>query len=86
MSISFISGLKDVARRMKKLNPFDKDNVDRQGPLLITPFLAAISVATAVAGYGVAHQTGIVEEIVQAANETMHYFDGMIYNYYGLFQ
>ena len=71
---------------MKKLNPFDRENVDRQGPLLITPFLAAISVATAVAGYGVAHQTGIVEEIVQAANETMHYFDGMSYIHYVLFQ
>ena len=61
------------------MNPFDRDNVDRQGPLLVTPFLAAISIATAVAGYGVAHQTGIVDDIVEAANETMHYFDGMNY-------
>ena len=71
---------------MKKLNPFDRENVDRQGPLLITPFLAAISLGAAIAGYGVAHQTGVVDDLVQGINETMHYFDGMIYNYYVLSQ
>ena len=84
-SISVTLGLKDVAKRMKKLNPFERNNVDRQG-LLGIPFLAAISLATAIAGYGVAHQTGIVQEVIEAANETMHYFDGMNYIHYFLFQ
>ena len=65
------------------MNPFERNNVERQA-LIGIPFLAAISLATAIAGYGVAHQTGIVQDVIEAANETMHYFDGIIYIHYGL--
>jgi hypothetical protein len=80
-SHSFILGLKNISNRIKKLNVFNSNDVDRQGPLLITPFLAFVGFATAVAGLGVAQQTGIIDEIMEAANETMHYFDG-IYTHY----
>ena len=70
-------GLKSVAKRIKKLNPFERNDVDRQGPLIFTPFLLALLGGTAVATYGIAQQTGINEELMHLANETMHYFDGI---------
>ena len=60
-----------------KLNIFKRNNLDRQGPVVISPLLGFVGFLTGTAAVGVAQQTGVIDGIVDLANETMHYFDGI---------